>query len=391
MAASPDSPRLFLVYAACAFASGFALRIIDPLIVPIAAEFSIVPDAAALLSSAYALPYALAQPFLGPLGDRFGKLRCIRLCVAGVALALLSSPAAGSFDVLVLTRIVAGVFAGGLIPLVLAGLGDAYALHERQAMIGRMLFAIIGGQMLGSVAGGYANDAFGWRGALLVAALPALAAAALAWRTTAVPPRAAAGGAHPSFVALYRRVFDNAKAKWLYAAIVLEGALVFGLFPHVGSWLIAHAGSSAGAAPAQAGLVLAGFAIGGIAYAMAVRAVIAHLGVRRMCLGGAALVAATYAALAAVGVWWLAALTMAIAGFGYYMLHNSLQTEATEIAPSARASAVSLFACGFFAGQALGPPLFGALVRSAGFAIALIGTAVGLMLLGMLVGRKVIA
>ena len=49
--------------------------------------------------------------------------------------------------------------------------------------------------------------------------------------------------------------------------------------------------------------------------------------------------------------WWLGALAMFVAGVSFYMLHNSMQTEATELAPSARGSAVALFACGFFIGQ----------------------------------------
>ena len=42
-----------------------------------------------------------------------------------------------------------------------------------------------------------------------------------------------------------------------------------------------------------------------------------------------------------------------------------MQTEATELAPSARGSAVALFACGFFIGQGLGPLVFGALLHGA--------------------------
>ena len=68
------------------------------------------------------------------------------------------------------TRIGAGIFAGGLIPLVIASLGDRYDMGERQVMIGRMLFAIISGQMLGSVVSGFANDAFGWHSALVIGA-----------------------------------------------------------------------------------------------------------------------------------------------------------------------------------------------------------------------------
>ncbi len=384
---------VFLVFAVCAFASGFALRIIDPLIVPIAQQFAMTPAAAALLSSAYALPYAIAQPFLGPLGDRFGKARCIQVCIAGLALALMLGTLAPTFEWLIATRVGAGVFAAGLIPLVLAGMGDAYEMQERQVMIGRMLLAIISGQMLGSTLAGLANDAFGWRSALLIAALAALLACALAWFAMPGARRAVAapGSAHASFGALYGRVFANPKAVWLYAAVVVEGALVFGLFPYVGQLLIERAGSSVAAAPSQAGLVLGAFGIGGLAYALSVRRLIALLGVKRLCVVGSVAVAASYAALAVFHVWWVAALAMTLAGVSFFMLHNSLQTEATEIAPSARGSAVALFACGFFAGQGLGPLLFGALVHGFGFPAALLTSVVGLVVLGQIVVRKIIA
>ena len=155
--------QVFLIYAACAFASGFALRLVDPIVLPVAGHFAVSATTAAMLNTAYALPYALAQPFLGPLGDRFGKQRCIQVCVAGLALMLALGAFADSFVLLFASRVFAGIFAGGLIPLVLAGLGDSYAMSERQVALGRMLFAIISGQMLGSVVSGFANVAFGWR------------------------------------------------------------------------------------------------------------------------------------------------------------------------------------------------------------------------------------
>ncbi|MGZ5688100.1 MAG: MFS transporter, partial [Caldimonas sp.] len=102
---------LFLVYAACAFASGFALRLVDPIVLPVAAYFSVAPTAAAMLNTAYALPYAVAQPFLGPIGDRFGKRRCVQVCIAGLALMLFAGAFATSFAFLLATRVCAGVFA----------------------------------------------------------------------------------------------------------------------------------------------------------------------------------------------------------------------------------------------------------------------------------------
>ena len=381
---------LSLVFAACAFASGFGMRTIDPLILPIAQRFDVTPATAALLTSAYALPYALAQPFLGPLGDRFGKVRCIQVCVVMMAVALVCGAIAPSFETLLASRLLAGVFAGGLIPLVLAGFGDLYDLQERQVMVGRLLVAIISGQMLGSAAAGLVGDAFGWRGALALTATIAVLASALAWAGAARIAASPAARSVASFASLYAHVFDNRKAYWLYGAVIVEGMLVFAPFPYMGQLLIERTGSAPEVAPTHAGLVLAAFGIGGIAYGLMVRRLVAALGVRRMCAVGSAALAVGVAMFVVLPAWWLYALTMAACGMGYYMLHNSLQIEATELAPSARGSAVALFACGFFAGLALGPPLFGALMHAAGFSAALLTCAFGIAVLGRVVVRTVI-
>jgi predicted MFS family arabinose efflux permease len=381
---------VFLVFAACAFASGFALRLVDPIILPVATHFAVTPTTAALLNTAYALPYALAQPFLGPIGDRFGKPRCIQVCVAGLAAMLLLGAFAPDFGLLMATRIGAGIFAGGLIPLVLAGLGDTYDMSERQVMIGRMLFAIISGQMLGSVVSGFANDAFGWHSALVIGAGVGAVAATVAWLAMPAGASAAASRDSGSFATLYGRVLANPKAPWLICGVAVEGMFFYGLFPYMGELLLATARPAGGSIAAVTGVVLGAFGIGGLLYAIGVRVFLRLLGVRRMCLIGSASAAACYAALAVVPTWWLAALAMGVAGVSFYMLHNSMQTEATELAPSARGSAVALFACGFFIGQGLGPLVFGALLHGAGQRPALLAVAAVIVVLGRVVVGRVI-
>jgi predicted MFS family arabinose efflux permease len=75
-------------------------------------------------------------------------------------------------------------------------------------------------------------------------------------------------------------------------------------------------------------------------------------------------------------------------GTGFFMLHNSLQTRVTEVAPQARASAVSLHAFHFFLGQAMGPPLMGAIRWGFGLEAGLLLAACGLLLLGLVMGRR---
>jgi predicted MFS family arabinose efflux permease len=59
-------------------------------------------------------------------------------------------------------------------------------------------------------------------------------------------------------------------------------------------------------------------------------------------------------------------------------MHGTLQTRATELAPHARGTAISLFAFFFFLGQATGPQLLGSILRSYGYAVTFIVAGAGL-------------
>jgi predicted MFS family arabinose efflux permease len=257
-------------------------------------------------------------------------------------------------------------------------------------MIGRMLFAIISGQMLGSVVSGLANDAFGWHSALVIGAGVGTVAAAVAWLAMPAGTRAAAPRDSGSFLELYGRVFANPKAPWLIGGAALEGMFFYGLFPYMGEVLLRTTAPASGSIAAVTGLVLGAFGIGGLLYATSVRLMLRRFGVRRMCLIGSTGAALCYAALALAATWSLAALAMFIAGLSFYMMHNSLQAEATELAPSARGSAVALFACGFFIGQGLGPLVFAALLHGLGPRLALLVVAAAIIAIGRVVVARVI-
>ena len=64
-----------------------------------------------------------------------------------------------------------------------------------------------------------------------------------------------------------------------------------------------------------------------------------------------------FLALYATPVAWLAAPIALMLGFGTYLLHNTLQTHGTQMAPEARGAAMALFALCLFVGQAIGVPI----------------------------------
>jgi MFS family permease len=72
------------------------------------------------------------------------------------------------------------------------------------------------------------------------------------------------------------------------------------------------------------------------------------------------------------------------------MIHNSLQTEATELAPAARGSAVALFACALFLGQGAGPLVFGPLSVRFGVVPVFLAMALAFAVLGPVVVRRIV-
>ena len=74
---------------------------------------------------------------------------------------------------------------------------------------------------------------------------------------------------------------------------------------------------------------------------------------------------------------------MIVLGFGFFLLHNSVQTEVTELAPSARESSFSLHAFSFFMGQALGPIVYAIALPGVGAAASLAGGAAVLATTGL--------
>jgi predicted MFS family arabinose efflux permease len=81
------------------------------------------------------------------------------------------------------------------------------------------------------------------------------------------------------------------------------------------------------------------------------------LGERGLVLWGGAGLGVAFALLALAPHVAVAFAAIVMIGITFYMLHNTLQTHGTQMAPEARGSALALFALCLFVGQAIGVPL----------------------------------
>jgi MFS transporter, DHA1 family, inner membrane transport protein len=345
---------LILILAVSGFASSFGMRIADPLVAEIARDLATDPRTIALMATAFALPYAFIQPVLGPVSDAVGKERIIKVCLAILAVAIAGSALARDPGTLLALRILAGVSAGGIIPASLALIGDRVALEGRHLAISRFLVAIILGQLSGASVSGLIAQLVSWRGVFVLAG--GVTAAALVLFLRSAPPAPPPSRFSPKLaLERYRAILANPRARALFAFVFVEGIAVFGIFPYVAPIL---EGRQAGG-PFEAGLAISSFAVGGLVYSAMVAFLLRFLGLRWMLAVGGACAALALLVLGLPLPWWVYGAAMAVLGTGFYMMHNSFQTQVTEVMPSARASAVALHAFSYFGGQSLGPVLVG--------------------------------
>ncbi len=352
------------------------MRAVDPMLNILAADLHVTVQDVALLATAFTLPYAAMQLVFGPLGDAVGKVRLIRLNLLLLCIGLIASALAMDHSTLMAARIFSGAFAGGIIPVALAAVGDRVPFADRPLALSRLLLALVCGQLVGSTASGFIAEWVGWREVFWTGA-GVTALAALAAFFGIQEGRTGEGLSVSAAVARYAIVLRNPLSIKVYTVVAIEGGLIFGVFPMVAPLMVAHSIGDA----VEAGVVLAAFAVGGAFYAFAVQFLVRTLGLGRMAGVGAVLVGLLLAAAAVAPTLLGVGLLFGVAGFTFYMIHNMLQILATELAPEARGSALALFATAFFVGQAIGAVVLSSLEPWIGPEWVFILAGIGMVLL----------
>ncbi|MEZ5659567.1 MAG: MFS transporter [Burkholderiaceae bacterium] len=370
--------------AVAAFASALSMRVCDSMLPRIAEQFARPVTDLAGVVTAFAIAYGVFSLIHGPLGDRRGKLNTISVATVVAAVGSLACWLAWSPASLIVFRFLTGAACAALIPLSLAWIGDSVSVEDRQRTLARFAAAPITGLIAGQVVGGLFADVIGWRSAfLLPAALLGFAGVRLL-RTA----RATAAGAHriepTGVMAGYLSLLRNPRARFLMITVAIEGACGFGVLAFVPTYVHLRFGLPLW----QAGLLVALYGFGGLAFAAQAGRIIRRLGPAGMAFIGGLCLLAGFGAVAAAPVWPAAALGCTVAGFGFTMLHNTLQTGATQAHPQARGTAIAGFAMCLFVGQSIGVATSAELVERFGFSAVFVAFASVLAVLGVVVRRE---
>jgi predicted MFS family arabinose efflux permease len=324
-----------------AFCSGASLRVSDPLLPQVAKNFGASIGEASAIVTAYAVPYGLTQIFSGVIGDRLGKCQAVALVCGLSGVLVLLCAASQSLTQLTIARLLCAPGAAIIVPLGLSYIGDVVPYHRRQAVLARYM----AGQMMGGV--------------FIAAAL------ALASQFRSNPwtrPLAHESGNAAGMIAGYRALAASPWCRFLVLAVFIEGAVFFGGFTYIAANLHARFGLSFSAI----GVIVAAFGLGCLVFAVSVQRIAALLGERGLLIGGGAVVMVAFLTLAGEPVWEAAPIACALLGFGYYMLHNTLQTHATQMLPKARGTAMAGFSSALYFGQSVGVAAAAPIVDRAG-------------------------
>ncbi len=327
-----------------AFVSTFDRFAMPPMLVAIAHDLGVPLAHIVTAAGTYFLVYGLSQPVWGAVSDRLGRVRTMRLTLLVAGVLALCSAAAWDPVSLGITRGLAGGFFGAAYPSTLIYLGDTVPASSRQRFIARLMVGVAMGTALASVGAGLVADLASWRVAFVVTGVASLV---LSWtlRRLAEPrlDRAPA-----TLLAPLREIRRSPITILVLGFAFTEGAVLLGALT-----LLPPAIENTGASASLAGGVTAVYGVSVFVSSQLIGRLSAHWHPSRLIgLGGlsAVLGCILFATDQSAGT----ALAVAVLiGLAWVAMHSSLQTWATEVLPSARATVVSFFAGSLFVGSAL--------------------------------------
>ena len=382
----------FYALAGAAFISGANMRLFDSLLPNVAEDFAVAPTLASVVVTSFTLSYGLFQIVHGPLGDRVGRLRTVAIAMFIACLGSLGSALAPTLSGLAVLRFITGIGAAGIIPVAMAWIGDHSTYENRQATLARFIGFTLTGQILGPALGGALAEWFSWRDVFYLFAVIFLFVSLALFKldhderkhVTAVDATARPRRPDSHFLSAYLDIVRVPWARIVLLAVFIEGTLFYGAFAYTGAWLKQTFDLSY----LIIGATLAGFGLGGVFYSLSVRLLLRRFREPGFAIGGALVLLVFYLFLPFSPVWHVVAPLCVAGGFGFYMLHNTLQTKATEMYPAARGTAVSAFAMSLFLGQAIGVALFGRAIAYFGYTLSFVATGIVLLLLAIWFARQ---
>jgi len=368
----PMSPLALLFI--LSFLVSVDIRILAPVLPSISNSLGSSPGTIGLAMTTYSLAYGTGQLFYGPLSDRLGRIAVVRAVGVGFSICTILSALTVTTWQFILVRLLAGALAGAVLPLTLVFIGDTVAYERRQLVLGR--FAAINSAAIAFSAsiGGTIAHFVSWRLMLIGNAVLTLIPLVFLWRLDT-----RISGESATCVDRYIDILRNRRALFVYAAVFLQGFLLWGGMTYFGSFGIHRYHFD----QFTVGMFIALFGIGMMAGGLMMGRIRSRYSEKRLAIAGGLLMGLSY--LAFIPHWPLSAFVTGLLtmGLGYASLHTTLQLRGTEISTTSRGKAFSLFTFSLFGGMSIGSAAFGWLVDAGSYEAVFAIAGVGLIGVGL--------
>lgn len=251
----------------------------------------------------------------------------------------------------------------------MAWIGDNVPYAERQATLGHFISGQVLGVLGGQFLGGFISETLGWRWCFVILAGMYLVTGMLLHReirlNQLIQQRTMSRSMMIHQPVLMSQITDIFRIKWARVILLIAFFESFAVFGSV-AFVPLHLHITFGISLTAAGAIVAFFGLGGFFYSVISKMLVTRIGERGIALSGGLLLGIAFL-MFLFSKSWLGAIPASFAtGLGFYMLHNTLQTNATQMAPHSRGTAVAVFVSAFFLGQSTGVFLGALLVDHAG-------------------------
>ncbi len=352
----------------------------SPMLVDIARDFNLEIGSAAVVVTAYMLPFGLFTIFFGPLADRYGKARVISL--AAFITALFSALGALAYDItsLSIIRAINGAFAAAILPVTISYVGDLFPdpKHKLNAIGSVMGMYFLGAAAATAIGGGLSF--FGsWRLVYLTYGVAEFIVLIFMLKYLvfgAGTPEA------PGFRQAYANAFAQPFLPRTVLLLFLVGFAVFGSFTYLGDFLVTQTGYNI----FMVGLILTLFGltafIGG-----------RNVGNLRQKLGPKMLLYAGLLGLISwfhIGFWpGIAFIFPSLIGFGlaFVVLQSTIIMTAQQQLPMQRGTVMSMASFNMFVGGAFGVTINNFLLEWGGYPLLYLISSLAIFLVGILAYR----
>jgi len=255
-----NSPWFALIVLTGISTVGFIDRIVvNVLVEPIKAEFTLSDTQVSFMGTAFAVLNIGLAVLVARYAERVRRLNLIAFGTFLWSIATAICGLAGSWAGLLAARMGVGVGEAVGLPANQSVVADYFPPSRRGLAISVLLLSPPIGAFVGFVGGGWVAQTYDWRMTFLIAAVPGLMLAAIAYLFVAEPPRGqhdkVANADVPPLSAVVKRLFGLASARHLVIGSALAAMFGFGLNFFFTSLMMRQFGVGIGEAGLYAGLI----------------------------------------------------------------------------------------------------------------------------------------